>query len=119
MLRAHYSELRSLPESYFREADELSSMGINYQQGKWNWNFSAVYNGAREYQLTSTRRATLDSYWYGNTQLRYQFNRQQSISLAAKNLFDKDYATPPQGAGILGGVPNRGREASIVWRWEW
>lgn len=119
MLRAHYSELRSLPESYFREADELSSMGINYQQGKWNWNFSAVYNGAREYQLTSTRRATLDSYWYGNTQLRYQLNRQQSISLAAKNLFDKDYATPPQGAGILGGVPNRGREASIVWRWEW
>ncbi len=119
MLRAHYSVLRSLPDSYFREADELSSLGINYQQGKWNWNFSAVYNGAREYQLTNTQRATLDSYWYANSQLRYQLNRQQSIALAAKNIFDKDYATPPQGAGIVGGVPNRGREASIVWRWEW
>lgn len=119
MLRAHYSSLRSLPDTYFREADELSSAGINYQQGKWNWNISAVYNDAREYLLTANQRAPLESYWYVNSQLRYQVNHNQTISFAAKNLFDDNYATPPQGAGLVGGVPNRGREARVSWQWEW
>ncbi len=119
MLRAHYSSLRNLPDSYFREADKLSSAVLNYQQGKWNWNFSAIYNNERQYALSANQRAPLASYWYANSQLRYQFNRTQNISLAAKNLFDKAYATAPQGAGIIGAVPNRGREASLVWQWDW
>lgn len=119
ILRNHYSSMRNLPDSYFREADKLSSIGLNYQQGKWNWNVSAIYNNAREYALSANQRAPLASYWYANSQLRYQFNRTQSLSLAAKNLFDKTYATAAQGAGIIGAVPNRGREASLVWQWEW
>lgn len=119
MLRTHYSSMYNLPDSYFREADKLSSVGFNYQQGKWNWNVSAIYNSEREYALSANQRVPLASYWYANSQLRYQFNRTQSLSLAAKNLFDKTYATAPQGAGIVGAVPNRGREASLVWQWEW
>ncbi len=119
MLRSHYSSLRNLPDSYFREADQLSSIGLNYQQGKWNWNISAIYNNERDYALSANQRAPLASFWYANSQLRYQINHTQSLALAAKNLFDKTYATPPQGAGIIGAVPNRGREASLVWQWDW
>ena len=119
MLRANYNSLRNLPEAYFREADQTSSFIVNYQGGKWNWNLSAVNNGTREYLLSTTTRAKLESYWIANSQLRYQLNRTTSLSLAAKNLFDKEFFTPPQGTGLVGGVPNRGREASLVWQWEW
>jgi len=118
MLRANYSSLMDLPDNAFREADELSSFGVNYQRNKWNWNVSAVYRSERQYLLGSERQ-TLDSYWYANNQLRYRFSRATSIALAVKNALDNDYATPPQGSGVVGGVPNRGREASVAWQWEW
>lgn len=119
MLRAQYTSLRDLPDAYFREADESTALIANYQRGNWNWNLSAINNMERDYLLTTTQRATLESYWVANTQLRYQLSRSSSLALSAKNMFDKTFATPPQGAGIIGGVPNRGREASIGWQWEW
>ena len=118
MLRAHYTSLMDLPSNAFREADEMSSFGANYQRDKWNWNLSAVYRSERQYLLGS-QRATLDAYWYVNSQLRYRFSRATSIALAVKNALDNNYATPPQGSGVAGGVPSRGREASLVWQWEW
>jgi outer membrane receptor protein involved in Fe transport len=119
MLRGHTSSFHDLPDAYFREADSLGSLGVNYAQGLWNWNLSAIYQGERQYQLTSSERATLDSYWYFNTQLRYEIDAHTSVALAIKNLSDKEYFTPAQGTGVVGGVPNRGREASIGLRWEW
>lgn len=118
MLRANYTSLIDLPDNAFREAAETSSFDANYHRDKWNWNLSAVYRSDRQYLLGSQRR-TLDSYWYANSQLRYRFNRSASIALAIKNALDNNYVTPPQGAGVTGGVPNRGREASLVWQWEW
>jgi outer membrane receptor protein involved in Fe transport len=119
MLRGHVSKFHDLPDAYFREADSVGSLGVNYQNNRWNWNLSAIYQGERQYQLTTSQRATLDSYWYFNSQLRYDINAHTSVALAAKNITDKDYFTPAQGTGVVGGVPNRGREASITWRWEW
>jgi outer membrane receptor protein involved in Fe transport len=116
MLRGHYTSLMDLPDNAFREADELSSFGANYQRGKWNWNLSAVHLGERQYLLGSQRQ-TQDAYWYANSQLRYHFNHATSIALAVKNALDSHYATPPQGASIAGGVPNRGREASLTLEW--
>ncbi len=118
MLRGHLSSFRDLPDAYFREADRLSSLNVNYHNGRWNWNLSAIYQGERQYQLTTTQRATLDSLWYANSQLRYEISEQTSIALAVKNAFDKDYFTPAQGTGLAGGVPNRGREASINIDWQ-
>lgn len=118
LVRANYTSLMDLPDNAFREADELSSFGANYQRDKWNWNLSAVYRSERQYLLGSQRN-TLDSYWYANSQLRYRFSRTTSIALAVKNALDNNYATPPQGASVVGGVPSRGREASVVWQWEW
>lgn len=116
MLRAHYTSLMDLPDNAFREAEETSSFGANYQREQWNWNLSAVYHSERQYLLGSQRQ-TLDSYWYANSQLRYRVNRATSIALAIKNVLDNDYATPPQGAGVAGGVPSRGREASVTFEW--
>ena len=118
MLRARYTRLMDLPDNAFREAEETNSFGANYQRDNWSWNLSAVYRSERQY-LLSGQRQTLDSYWYANSQLRYRFNRATSIALAVKNALDNDYATPPQGTGVAGGVPSRGREASLVWQWEW
>lgn len=119
MLRAHYSSLQDLPDAYFREADQMTSCSVNYQRNKWNWNLSAVKNGARDYLLSAAEHGVLDSYWVVNSQLRYRINRSSSVALAAKNLLDEEYFTPAQGAGLVGGVPNRGREASVTWQWEW
>ncbi len=118
ILRGHISTFHDLPDAYFREADELGSLGVNYHQEKWNWSWSAIYQGERQYQLTSSQRATLDSFWYMNSQLRYDIKRQTHIAFAIKNLTDKQYFTPAQGAGVVGGVPNRGREASITLSWQ-
>lgn len=119
MFSAHLSSFHNMPDAFFREADALGSLVMNYQQGNWNWNFSAIYHGEREYQLNNTQRDQLEAYWYGNTQLLYQFNQSTSLALAIKNTFDKNYTTPAQGVGLIGGVPNRGREVSVVWQWEW
>jgi iron complex outermembrane receptor protein len=118
MLRGHVSKFHDLPDAYFREADRLGSLGVNYYNDRWNWNLSAIYQGERQYQLTSSQRAILDSYWYFNSQLRYEIDVQTSVALAIKNLSDKDYFTPSQGTGLVGGVPNRGRElsAKVEWR---
>jgi len=118
MFNIQANSLHDLPDAYFREADSLGSMGVNYQYQQWNWNFSAVYQGKRGYQLNANQRAQLDAYWYGNTQLLYQLNRSTSVALAVKNVFDKSYATPAQGAGLIGGVPNRARETSIKINWQ-
>lgn len=117
MLRAHYTSLMDLPSNAFREADEMSSFGANYQRDKWNWNLSAIYQGERQYLLTGSQRASLDSYWYFNSQLRYVIDAQTSVAFAVKNLSDKKYFTPAQGAGLVGGVPNRGREMSVRFAW--
>jgi outer membrane receptor protein involved in Fe transport len=118
MLRGHVSKFHDLPDAYFREADSLGSLGVNYHNDRWNWNLSAIYQGERQYQLSSSQRAILDSYWYFNSQLRYEIDAQTSVALAIKNLSDKDYFTPSQGTGLVGGVPNRGRElsAKVEWR---
>lgn len=118
ILRGFISSFHELPDAYFREADELGSFTVNYQHARWNWNLSTVYHGERQYQLTSSQRATLDSYWYMNSQLRYDLNKQTSIALAVKNLTDKKFFTPAQGSGVMGGVPNRGREISINLSWQ-
>ena len=119
MLRGNMSSFQDMPDAYFREADSLSSLIVNYHRDRWNWNLSLVYQGERDYQLTATERATLDSYWYANTQLRYAVTKNTSLALAIKNAGDENYATPAQGSGIVDGVPNRGREASLIWQWGW
>ncbi|HEY8940378.1 MAG TPA: TonB-dependent receptor [Cellvibrio sp.] len=118
LLRASYTHLYDLPDSAFAEAEHLAAAVINYQRGQWNWNLSASYQGARQYLITANQRGDLDHYWLVNGQLSYRFNPETRFRLSLKNLLDESYSSPALGVGILGGVPNRGREASVGMDWQ-
>lgn len=117
LLRINHSRMEDLSDAAFREADKLGIFTLNFNQGKWNWNLSANYQGERQYLLTQAQKEALDDHLVANSKLRYQLDSTINISLSIKNLLDENYASPAQGAGIVGGVPNRGREwlAGVEW----
>lgn len=117
LFRISHSRMEDLPDSAFREADKLATVTVNYHQDKWNWNLSANYQNEREYLITQNQRATLDPHWTANTKLAYRLAKTTTISFAAKNLTNEDYASPTQGTGIEGGIPNRGREWKTGVEW--
>lgn len=119
LMRVSMTRLIDLPDPAFVEAEKLGALVVNYHQGKWNWNISASYQGAREYLLTATQRASIASAWLANGQVSYQFSQSTRVRLAAKNLLDEDYSSAPQGAGIVNGIPNRGQEWSLGVDWRW
>ena len=118
------SHFIDLPDSAFREADQLSSLMLNYKSSAWNWNLTAAYQGEAQ-TLAETaiagvnRRNTLDDFWVVNSKLGYQITPAVGLHLQIKNLLDKDYFSPAQGNGIAYGTPNRGRETSIAMEWHW
>lgn len=107
-----------LPDSAFREAEEIGSLTINYSKAQWNWSIATIYQGERNYLYTTSQQETLDAYWVTTSKLRYNLDKHISLSLAIKNLTDEEYSTPSQGAGIIGGVPNRGREWKLGVEWK-
>lgn len=119
LMRASITRLIDLPDSAFVEAEGLGALIVNYHEGKWNWNLSASYQGKREYLLTANQRAPIASAWLANGQVSYQLNEVTRLRLTAKNLLDEDFASAPQGAGIVNGIPNRGREWSLGVDWHW
>lgn len=117
LVRTSYTHLYDLPDSAFAEAEHLAVAMVNYQRERWNVNLSASYQGDRNYWITRTRQGELASYWLTNGQLSYSFSPDVRLSLNVKNLLDEDYASPALGPGIVGGVPNRGRQTSIGMNW--
>jgi iron complex outermembrane receptor protein len=116
-LRTVYTKFTSLPDSAFREAEELGSMELNYNHAKWNWNLMTYYQSER-YTLTANNGLKrLDDFWVVNSKLRYSFQNDYKISLQLKNLTNLVYTTPAQGTSIPEGVPNRGREISMALEW--
>lgn len=115
-LRTSYTHM-DLPDSAFREAEQLASVEINYSATNWNWNLMGFYQDHRQNPLTQTRLQTLDDFWVLNSELRYEFARGYDLSLQLKNLTDNDYATPSQSLGKSAGIPNRGRELSVEVEW--
>jgi outer membrane receptor protein involved in Fe transport len=118
LLRTSYTHLYDLPDSAFAEAEHLAIAAINYQRERWNLNLSASYQGARQYPITNNQRGNLNGYWLANGQLSYRFDPRTRLSLSVKNLLDELYSSPALGIGILGGVPNRGRETSVGMEWQ-
>lgn len=117
LVRVNHTRTENLPDSAFREADKLAILTLNYNREQWNWNLSANFQDERQYPLTQTQRATLKAYWIANSKLRYQLQKSTSVNLAVKNLLDEDYASPSQGMGISGGIPNREREIQVGLEW--
>ena len=119
LARVTYSHFLELPDSAFREADQLGSLMLNYHQDQWNWNLTAVYQADRQTLTPTNLRTRLDGFWVLNTKLGYQVSSALRINLQVKNLLDETYFTPAQGNGIADGVPNRRREWSLGVDWSW
>ncbi len=113
-LRAAYTKFTSLPVTAFREAKNLASLELNFNQSNWNWNLMGYYQSERYTPAPNNSVQKLDEFWIINSKLSYSFQHDYKLSLQFKNLADLDYTTPAQGTSIPKGVPNRGREISMV-----
>jgi len=116
-LRSTYTYM-DLPESAFREANQMGSFEVNYAAEKWNWNLLGYYQDERQTPITPTSEQTLDDFWMLNTQWRYQFSESYELNLQVKNITDEEVATPAESLRKLEGIPNRGRELSVGMLWQ-
>lgn len=119
LVRITYSHILELPDSAFRESDQLASITLNYKQQAWNWNVAAVYQNESQTLSPVNTRNTLDDFWVVNSKLGYELTRDVGINLQIKNLLGEHYFSPAQANGIADGVPNRGREWSLGLEWRW
>jgi outer membrane receptor protein involved in Fe transport len=116
-LRATYTDFFTLPKTSFREAEQLASLELNFKRGAWNWNLLSYHQSARTALGGNNSLHELADFWVVNTKLRYSLNSSYSLSLLFKNVEDSAFATPAQGVNLPQGVPNRGREWSLVLDW--
>lgn len=112
-VRLTYTYFSHLPDSAFREAENLASIQLNYERGPWNWNLVSHYQGERTTLGNNNQHFVLDNFALVNTKLNYRVNQNIDFNLQIKNLADISYATPTQGAQIADGIPGRGRETSV------
>lgn len=121
LMRASYTYISEKPYLSFREADNLSSLMINYQQAKWNANLIASHSGKRKMATgnSNTSLVTLDDYWQLFGKLRYSFTDNFTGFIQAKNLLDENYYTPPVNTTLTEGIPNRGRELLLGLSWQY
>jgi outer membrane cobalamin receptor len=117
-MRATYTDFLQLPQSAYREAKQLASLEVNFNQGAWNWNLLGYHQDER-YALDSSNSFLhrLDGFWAVNSKLRYSFQQGYTLSVQLKNMEDANFATPSQGGNLTQGVPNRGREVSVALEW--
>ncbi|RYZ91386.1 MAG: TonB-dependent receptor, partial [Moraxellaceae bacterium] len=97
-----------------REAKHLASLESNFSYGAWNWNLLTYHQSERFTLGANGSINRLDDFWVFNSKLRYKFKQGYSLSMQAKNVTDLNYSTPSQGVKLPQGVPNRGRELSLV-----
>lgn len=115
-VRAQYSLFNNLPATAFRQADNIASAIIAYERNQWALNLSANYAGERK-MTAGTKIVGLDTYWLLNGKLQYALQPSTILYLQIKNLTDENYLTPSQGAILTQGIPNRGRELSVGFDW--
>ena len=115
LLRAAYTYIYEKPDLSFREASQLASLMVNYQQGSWNANLITTWHDERELPAVDSNgdRITLDDEWLLSGKLSYNFNPNWQSFVQVKNLLDEDYSTPATSAVLTEGVPNRGREILV------
>jgi iron complex outermembrane receptor protein len=117
--RTTFTHIFDTPDSAFRESENLASFILNYHLDAWNFNLGATFQDEKKMAVGSTDNLVkLDSFWVTNAKIKYAFLNNWTAFLQAKNLFDEDYETPPQGTGLTEGVPNRGVEVSAGMTWE-
>jgi len=119
LILANYTNIIDKPDISYREASQLASLIINYQQGNWNANLVATWYNQRELAATdlNNQRIPLDGnrLFYGKLSYDFKYDWQGYIQI--KNLSDKQYNSPALGAFLTEGVANRGREILVGANW--
>jgi iron complex outermembrane receptor protein len=115
-VRAQYSVFNTLPSTAFRQADNIASAIVQYEENNWVLNLSANYAGERK-MMVGNALVGLDKYWLVNGKLQYSLRDNSKLYLQIKNMADEDYLTPSQGSILTQGAPNRGREFSVGFDW--
>jgi len=114
-IKANYSHINEKLDLSFREAAQLGSFIINYQEKNWNLNISATWRGKSDMATLGSdlNKVTLPSYWQVFAKVIYNISPSWQTYLQAKNLLDNNYHTPAETANLPQGVPNRGQELSL------
>lgn len=118
-LRTTFTYIFDKPASTFRESEIMASVILNCHLKAWNFNLAANYQGQKQMAVGSAANlVTLDSFWVLNAKVKYELANHWTIFLQTKNLLDEAYRTPPQGASLQEGIPNRGVEVSggLIWQ---
>ncbi len=119
LLSYSFSWMNNLPEDAFREANRIQQVRLQYEAERWSWNLSLVEQGDREYLLSTTQRARLDSDQLLYSRIHYQLTQDIDLDFTVKNLGDSDVRSSAHGVVALGGVPHRGREWALGLTWGW
>ncbi|WP_440905611.1 TonB-dependent receptor plug domain-containing protein [Catenovulum sp. SX2] len=115
-LKSGFTHLIDKGRDQFRESNNLLFLIANYRLDKLNINVSANYQDDKqtaEYLKSEGNLTELDSYLVANGKISYQFSDQINFYFKAKNLFDKEYASPAISNRVYAGLPNRSRQWSI------
>lgn len=107
---SHLSDTQESPQSF---PQRLFSLIANAEVDRWNVNFSAIYRGSTEQPLVGNGFSSLDSYWFGNVNIRYRVQPGAFLVTRIENLTDKAYYSPSEIRLMENGLINRGRTYSL------
>ena len=120
MVRISESYFLETTNESFREAEQMSSFMVNYQQFPLNLNLFVVYHGERINPTTdASGENKLDDNFLVNGKLSYLYRPQLQLLFQVKNVLDESYFSPVRSArdANVDGTPNRGREISLGVNW--
>lgn len=118
-IRAAYTHYTDLPKESFREADSMASLSVNYTHKDWNINVGTTHHGSRQTLTDNMDNLNrLDAYSEVFAKLVYSPFPHWKFFLQAKNLSNRQYATPTINFVLPNGVPSRGSEWLGGFEWK-
>jgi len=117
ILRATYTHMMEKPDYAFREAADLASTTLNYQNGKLNVNLGAYYFDEREMLTPENQLLTLSEDWQLFSKIQYQVSEAWKVFIQVKNPLGTTRRTPPFDNDLMEAIPSRGEEILLGFDW--
>jgi iron complex outermembrane receptor protein len=90
---------------------------LSYKSGRWQVNANAIWRDEVEVTTINNTHFEQKQYLLFNGKINYHFNKKQTLSLIAQNLFNKDYVVFDPRV-FNGEVPGKGREVSLSYSYQ-
>ncbi len=119
--RTSVTHISEKPDISLREAKQLASFMVNFQQGRYNANLIAMYHGTRDMPIDggNTDFITLPSYWQLFFKSKFSFSEDLQGFIQVKNLLDENYLTPVSNSDTDEGLVNRSQEILVGFHWQY